>query len=189
MCILHSSLCPLINRNLRLLYLSVSQVSRLKSSKKLFSKGGINQKIRNVHLPPLHVFPHGYPFPHTRPMPAKRPDMSTTYLVDLLPYTSPRTSSHINKISSKYLYALLPPKYPVSLVYSPKPEIFCSKPEVSHMSLQPGMSPSISIRKCGLGMQMWWVVIFFTSSFHLPLCQIPLLSYPATPPFPSEPAH
>ncbi|KAF5875768.1 putative f-box domain-containing protein [Botrytis fragariae] len=57
------------------------------------------------------------------------------------------------RLTCKYLYTLSPPKYPVSLDYSPTPEVFCSKPEVSHIS--PGVHKQrFPIRKCGLGAQL-----------------------------------
>ncbi|KAF7867118.1 uncharacterized protein EAF02_009904 [Botrytis sinoallii] len=58
------------------------------------------------------------------------------------------------RLTCKYLYTLSPPEYPVSLDYSPTPEVFCSKPEVSHIS--PGVHKPwrFPIRKCGLGAQL-----------------------------------
>ncbi|KAF7909220.1 uncharacterized protein EAE98_012299 [Botrytis deweyae] len=66
----------------------------------------------------------------------------------------PPTDRTCLRLTCKYLYTLSPPEYPVSLDYSPTPEVFCSKPEVSHIS--PGVHKPwrFPIRKCGLGAQL-----------------------------------
>ncbi|EDN98375.1 predicted protein [Sclerotinia sclerotiorum 1980 UF-70] len=77
------------------------------------------------------------------------------------------------RLTCKYLYTLSPQKSPIYLAYAPPPEILCCKPEV--LRLFPSPSPTIQhsfpIRKCGYGVQTWFVPssypnLIISPSFH-----------------------